>query len=151
MVSVTVVILLTEKPVPVKYAQEYYSSIKVDTKCYNLDINWVEASHTIWSWLKLGLQPRGIFPPRSANSDTSMDEGQNTELEYRITILATCNLSTEYVSCLCFWTHGLDIAYKQSNLPSSYDTSSVQPLAQNLSGANLRSADETPEVDDSWQ
>jgi len=39
MVSVTVVILLTEKPVPVKYAQEYYSSIKVDTKCYNLDIN----------------------------------------------------------------------------------------------------------------
>jgi hypothetical protein len=39
MVSVTVVIPFIEKPVPVKYAQEYFSSVKVDTKCYNLDIN----------------------------------------------------------------------------------------------------------------
>jgi hypothetical protein len=34
MVSVTVVILLIDKPVPVKYAQEHFSSVKVDTKCY---------------------------------------------------------------------------------------------------------------------
>jgi hypothetical protein len=39
MVSVTDVIILKEKYSPVKYAQEYFSSIRVDTKCYNLDIN----------------------------------------------------------------------------------------------------------------
>ena len=39
MVSVTIVISFIEKPVPVKYTQEYFSSVKVDMKCYNLDIN----------------------------------------------------------------------------------------------------------------
>jgi hypothetical protein len=38
MVSVTVVIPVTEKPVPVTNAQEYFSSVKVDKKCYHLDI-----------------------------------------------------------------------------------------------------------------